>query len=114
MRRLALLLMLATAGHAQAGCGEGRGTCYYYKKGELKAQGECAVTTCAATDQYFFTHWDWDNGNRVRIDWKPETEQLLVNGEPGYSLALPYKDERMICYAVAASDELVCNDSGTF
>lgn len=95
----ALMLMLGSA--AYAGCGEGRGTCYDYKAGELKGQGACAVTTCAATDQYFFTHWDWDNGNTAHIDWESKSEQLLVNGKPGYSLALPYKDEKMVCYAVA-------------
>jgi hypothetical protein len=107
-------LALLLAGTAHAGCGEGRGTCYYYKSGELKSQGACAVTTCAATDQYFFTHWNWDSGNEVRIDWDTKAQQLLVNGKPGYSLVLPYKDDKMICYAVAASDELACNDSGNY
>ena len=46
--------------------------------------------------------------------WDTKAQQLLVNGKPGYSLALPYKDDKMICYAVAASDELVCNDSGNY
>lgn len=115
MRTLGYGLLLALLGtQAHAGCGEGRGTCYYYKSGELKGQGECAVTTCAATDQYFFTHWDWDNGNEVRIDWDREQQKLLVNGKPGYGLAVPYKDEHMVCYAVAQSDELVCNDSGIY
>ena len=40
----ATLLALLLAGSAHAGCGEGRGTCYHYKSGELKSQGACAVT----------------------------------------------------------------------
>ena len=107
-------LALLCAGTAHAGCGEGRGTWAYDKRGELKSQGACAVTPCAATDQYFFTLWYWDSGNEVRIDWDTKAQQLLVNGKPGYSLVLPYKDDKMICYAVAASDELVCNDSGNY
>jgi len=93
-RLTATLLALLLAGTAHAGCGEGRGTCYYYKSGELKSQGACAVTTCAATDQYFFTHWNWDSGNEVRIDWDTKAQQLLVNGKPGYSLGCPTRTTR--------------------
>lgn len=109
-----LLLSLLAAGNAFAGCGEGRGTCYYYKEGELKGQGECAVTTCAATDQYFFSTWAWDNGNQVEITMTEDKQGTLVNGKPGYVLQLPLKNERMLCYAISASNELVCNDSGAY
>ncbi|WP_052081177.1 hypothetical protein [Pseudomonas sp. ML96] len=109
----ALLLSLLASG-AYAGCGEGRGTCYYYKKGELKGQGTCAVTTCAATDQYFHSEWAWDNGNAVNIEPTADKQGTLVNGKPGYVLQLPFKDEGMICYAIAKNDELVCNDSGVY
>lgn len=114
LTRIYLLLAYLLSLNAYAGCGEGRGTCYYYKTGELKDQGACSVTTCAATDRYFLSHWDWDNGNAVRIDWDPKVNQLMVNGKPGYALALPYKDDNMACYAVVADDELVCNDSGNY
>lgn len=111
---LLFLLSLALAGNATAGCGEGHGTCYYYKQGELKGQDKCAVTTCAATDQYFFSTWAWDNGNQVEIGLTEDKQGTLVNGKPGYVLQLPFKDERMLCYAVAAGDELLCNDSGVY
>lgn len=107
-----LLLLLASSAHA--GCGEGRGTCYYYKQGELKGQGACAVTTCAATDQYFHSEWIWDNGNTVNITPTKDKQGTLVNDKPGYALQLPLKDEKMICYAIAENDELVCNDSGVY
>ncbi|UUY06752.1 hypothetical protein LRS11_12870 [Pseudomonas sp. J452] len=113
-KHLLLLLSLGLAGNATAGCGEGSGTCYYYKAGELKGQDKCAVTTCAATDQYFFSTWDWDNGNQVAITLTEDKQGTLVNGKPGYVLQLPFKDERMLCYAVAADDELLCNDSGAY
>lgn len=115
MRTLILTsLTLLFASSAHAGCGEGRGTCYYYKQGELKGQGECAVTTCAATDQYFFSGWAWDNGNQVDITTSEDKQGTLVNGKPGYVLQMPFKDERLICYAIAENDELVCNDSGVY
>lgn len=115
MRKLAYtLLFTLLASHANAGCGEGRGTCYYYKKGELKGQGECAVTTCAATDQYFFSGWAWDNGNQVDITTTEDKQGTLVNGKPGYALQLPLKSDHMICYAIAGNDEVVCNDSGVY
>lgn len=115
MRTLTLTsLALLLTSNAYAGCGEGRGTCYYYKKGELKGQGECAVTTCAATDQYFHSEWVWDNGNTVNIIPTKDKQGTLVNDKPGYVLQLPLKDESMICYAISENDELVCNDSGVF
>ena len=114
LKRTLVLASLMLSGAAHAGCGEGRGTCYYYKKGELKGQGECAVTTCAATDQYFHSEWVWDNGNRVNITPSEDKLGTLVNGKPGYALQLPFKDEEMICYAISENDELVCNDSGVF
>jgi hypothetical protein len=115
MRKLAYTLLLSLlAGSAHAGCGEGRGTCYYYKKGNLKGQGECAVTTCAATDLYFFSTWAWDNGNKVEITTTEDKQGTLINGKPGYALQLPYKDENLICYTVAAGDEVMCNDSGVY
>lgn len=115
MQKLGLALLISLlASTADAGCGEGRGTCYYYKSGELKGQGACAVTTCAATDQYFHSEWVWDNGNTVTITPTEDKQGTLVNGKPGYVLQLPLKDERMICYAISKNNELVCNDSGVF
>ena len=95
MRKPGLVLLLSLlAGTAHAGCGEGRGTCYYYKSGELKSQGACAVTTCAATDQYFFTHWNWDSGNEVRIDWTPRPSNCWSTASQAIALRCPTRTTR--------------------
>lgn len=111
-RTLLALISLGLTGNAFAGCGESDGTCYYYKHGELRSQDHCLVTTCAAAAPYYFSTWDWDNGNRVSLAMQPETGALLVNGKPGYGLALPFKDSKLSCFSVTGSDEVLCNDSG--
>ena len=88
--RLALCLyagLLSTA--AWAGCGEGSGQCYYYQAGALKSRGACQVTTCAATDQYFYTTWEWQKGGNnaaergnllIRRDVTPALTENRVEG----------------------------------
>ena len=110
--------VLSTA--AWAGCGEGSGQCYYYQAGALKSRGACQVTTCSATDKYFYSTWEWQKGgNKVSIglgdEGKPINQRrLMLNGKPAYALSLPLKDDKMVCYGVIGTDELMCNDSGNF
>jgi hypothetical protein len=107
-------LFLVFPEFAIAGCGEGKGQCYYYKAGKLISQSQCKVTTCAAAAGYFFSNWDWNNGNAISIGLSDDKKTLLVNGKPGFSLPLDFKDENLICYGIEGSDELLCNDSGVF
>lgn len=115
-----VLLSLVLPVLSHAGCGEGSGMCYYYKSGSLVSKGECQVTTCAASTNYFFTEWKWKNKkNTVSIQLadkdKPfEERRLLLNGKPTFLLPLQLKNSRMLCYGVKDSDEIMCNDSGVF
>ncbi|EDN69142.1 secreted protein [Beggiatoa sp. PS] len=95
---------------AIAGCGEDKGQCYYYKAGELISQSQCKVTTCSAAVGYYYSNWEWDNGNTVSIELSGNNT-LLVNGKPGFSSTSKFKDENLVCYGIKDSDELLCNDS---
>ena len=110
LKAIAVFSLLVSA--ARAGCAEGDGQCFYCKSGELKKKGACHVMTCAAATPYFFSTWDWmDKGS---IDIRLANKALLVNGKPGYALPLDFKNDRLVCYAVSGTDEMVCNDSGVY
>ena len=115
---LTVLLGACLSAAAWGGCGEATGQCYYYKAGELKSQGACQVTTCAASDRYYYSQWEWKKGgNQVKLELsdpdKPMSQRrLLLNGKPAYGLDLPFKNNLFTCYGVVGSDELVCNDTG--
>ncbi|MDO5686793.1 MAG: hypothetical protein Q4G42_05345 [Neisseria sp.] len=105
---------------AQAGCGEGKGQCSYYRAGQLVSSGACKVTVCAASDQYFTSTWQWEKGNNtVEISLgdphKPfEERPLLLNGKPTFSLNMPFKNEDLSCFGIVGADEILCNDAGVF
>ncbi len=117
-KTLSVLLGACLSAAAWGGCGEASGQCYYYKAGALKSQGACQVTTCAATDQYYYSNWEWKKGgNKVSLGWddnsKPMSQRrMLLNGKPAYGLDLPFKNDLFTCYGIVGSDELMCNDTG--
>ncbi|QBH97002.1 hypothetical protein EKN56_11700 [Limnobaculum zhutongyuii] len=111
---LMIILGLCFTGSALAGCAEDENArCSYYKAGELKSQSSCKITTCAATEVYFLSQWEWSNGNSVDIHMDPETKKVTLNDKPTYSLPQELSG-KMTCFGVVDSDELMCTDSGNF
>jgi hypothetical protein len=68
----------------------------------------------AALNANLPTHARREMQGKVEITMTEDRQGTLVNGKPGYVLQLPLKNERMLCYAISASNELVCNDSGAY
>jgi hypothetical protein len=104
-----VLLALTPALSAVAGCGEGEGTCYHYKAGQLINKGDCNVTTCANMTS-FYTQWDWLTKGFVLV----QDDQITIDGRVGYGLPPIIENEKLICYGIKGTDEMVCNDSGVY
>ncbi|SQI40975.1 Uncharacterised protein [Leminorella richardii] len=108
------LILFTFSSAAKAGCAEDvQAQCSYYKSGELKSQSACKVTTCAASDTYFFSTWEWSNGNVVEIKMDPDTKETTLNGKPTYGFPLPLKDD-IVCFGVVDTDEMMCTNSQAF
>ncbi|VXC43101.1 hypothetical protein PSEUDO8AS_80012 [Pseudomonas sp. 8AS] len=48
------------------------------------------------------------------ITLTPDKQVTQANSTPGYALQRPFKNKRMLCYAISASDDLLRNDSATY
>lgn len=100
-------ILLVTSGASYAGCGEeDGGMCYYYESGELKDKGRCSVTVCSNSSMTN-TSWTWKK-NKVGITYIFDSEELFVNGKPGFNYPPEMIRKGFDCVGVIGSDEMTC------
>ncbi len=101
---LAFLAFAAISSSAEAGCGDSKAQCYFYKGGKLVKKGACTITECSNMSNYL-ARWNWKNGEETDIDM--QGEEMKVNGKPGFDL----EKGKLSCFGInTRKDELYCTN----